>query len=111
MRIRNARAPLLSAAAITGWCFLLAAMPANAQESSPTFSADVAPILQASCQECHRPEGIGPMSLVTYQETRRWASRIRDRVERRIMPPWHIDRTVGIQDFANDISLSDEEIG
>jgi hypothetical protein len=81
------------------------------QADAPTFSADVAPILQESCQECHRPEGIGPMSLMTYQEVRRWATRIKDRVERRIMPPWHIDRTVGIRDFANDISLTDEEIG
>jgi hypothetical protein len=26
------------------------------------------------------------------------------------MPPWHIDKTVGIQKFANDVSLSDEQI-
>ncbi len=84
--------------------------PAASAAEAPTFTADVAPILQRSCLECHRPEGIGPMSLETYEDARRFATRIRDRVERRVMPPWHVDRTVGIQDFANDISLTDEEI-
>ena len=26
------------------------------------------------------------------------------------MPPWHIDRTVGIQEFRNDASFTDQEI-
>ena len=26
------------------------------------------------------------------------------------MPPWHIDKTVGIQDFKNDRSLSEDQI-
>lgn len=99
---------------VAGGAFSLAALAASAeaqaQETAPTFSRDLAPILQASCQECHRPEGIGPMSLLTYEEARPWTALIRDRVESRVMPPWHIDRTVGIQDFANDISLSDEDI-
>ena len=30
--------------------------------------------------------------------------------EMRQMPPWHIDRTVGVQKFKNDMSLSDEQI-
>lgn len=76
----------------------------------PTFSADVAPIFQRACQRCHQETGIGPMSLVTYDEVRPWVRQIRDRVERRIMPPWHLDRTVGIQQFKNDFSLTDIEI-
>jgi hypothetical protein len=50
------------------------------------------------------------MSLLTYEEARPWAPLIKDRVVRRIMPPWHLDKTVGIQDFKDDISLSDEQI-
>ena len=88
---------------------LVLARPALA--APPTFSADVAPILQRACQRCHQETGIGPMALVTYGEVRPWARQIRDRVERRIMPPWHIDRTVGIQAFKNDASLTDDEIG
>ena len=79
-------------------------------DTAPTFSRDVAPILQRSCQRCHQPTGIGPMSLLTYREVRPWARSIRDRVERRLMPPWHLDPTVGIQGYKNDISLTPEEI-
>ena len=78
--------------------------------SQPTFSKDIAPILQRSCQACHRPENIGPMPLLTYQEVRPWARAIRQQVVQRNMPPWHIDRTVGIHKFKNDPSLSVTEI-
>ena len=82
----------------------------EAAETTPTFSRDVAPILQRSCQHCHQPTGIGPMSLLSYQDVRPWARSIKDRVERRLMPPWHLDTTVGIQDYKNDISLTMAEI-
>ena len=75
-----------------------------------TFAKDVAPILQAKCEECHHKGTAAPMSLVTYEETRPWAKSIRERVITRNMPPWHIDKTVGIRHFANDRSLSDEQI-
>src|SRR5437773_2478488 len=75
-----------------------------------TFTKDVAPILQKSCQNCHRPGSIAPMSLLTYEDARPWARSIRDRVERRQMPPWHVDRTVGIRRFKDDPSLSDQEV-
>jgi hypothetical protein len=75
-----------------------------------TFTKDVAPILQARCQECHRKGSMAPMSLVTYEETRPWAKAIKERVVTRQMPPWHLDKTVGIQKFQNDISLTDEQI-
>ena len=50
------------------------------------------------------------MSLMTYAEVRPWARSIRNRVAAREMPPWHIDRRIGIQDFKNDPSLTDAEI-
>ncbi len=53
------------------------AQPAAAQ---PTFANDIAPILQAKCQECHHKGSMAPMSLVTYEETRPWAKAIRERV-------------------------------
>src|SRR5579871_3612974 len=85
---------------------LAAALPST----SVTFTKDVAPIFQAKCQECHRQGSMAPMSLLTYQEVRPWAKAIKDRVLKRQMPPWHIDKTVGIQKFQNDISLSDAQI-
>ena len=57
-----------------------------------TFSRDIAPILQANCQICHRP---GDPSVrcrcSTYRDTRRWASRMRELVSQRLMPPFHLD--------------------
>ena len=75
-----------------------------------TFSKDVAPIFQKSCQSCHHEGTSAPMSLMTYSETRPWARSIKERVVRRDMPPWHLDKTVGIRQYKNDRSLSDDEI-
>jgi len=90
----------------------LVAVPAAAQSqpAQVTFTKDVAPIFQKACESCHRKDSIGPMSLVTYEESRPWARSIKSRVAARQMPPWHIDKTVGIQHFANDRSISDAEI-
>src|SRR5688572_28936687 len=76
----------------------------------PTFTHDVAPIFQEKCEACHRTDSIAPMSLMTYEESRPWARSIKSRVEQRQMPPWHIDKTVGIQEFKNDRSLSEDQI-
>ena len=89
------------------------ALPAAAQTPAAkpvTFTKDVAPIFQKACENCHRKDSIGPMSLVTYEEARPWARSIKARVSARQMPPWHIDKTVGIQEFKNDRSLTDEQI-
>jgi hypothetical protein len=75
-----------------------------------TFTKDIAPILQEKCQACHRTDSMAPMSLVTYEEARPWAKAIRERVITRQMPPWHIDKTIGIQKFKNDRSLTDAQI-
>ena len=80
-------------------------------DHNPTFAKDVAPILQRACQVCHRPNNMAPMSLMTYQEARPWARSIKQKVMAREMPPWHIDKNVGIQAIKGDRSLSDEEIG
>ena len=82
----------------------------SAFAADPTFAKDVAPILQERCQECHHKGSMAPMSLVSYEETRPWAKSIRERVIKRQMPPWHIDKTVGVQQFKNDMSLSDAQI-
>ena len=75
-----------------------------------TFTRDIAPIFQKSCQSCHHAGTSAPMSLVTYNEARPWAKSIKERVTRRDMPPWHLDKTVGIRHYKNDRSLSDAEI-
>jgi len=87
------------------------ALPAAAEPPrTVTFSKDVAPIFQARCQSCHEPGSIAPMSLITYQDARPWAKSIKARVSARQMRPWHIDRSVGVQKFKNDMSLTDEQV-
>jgi hypothetical protein len=76
----------------------------------PNFAKDIVPIFQEKCQDCHHKGSMAPMSLVTYAETRPWAKAIKERVLTRQMPPWHIDKTVGVQHFKNDISLTDGQI-
>ncbi len=79
-----------------------------------TFTKDIAPILQRSCQNCHRPGQVAPMSLLTYEEARPWARSMKARTAIRdkagAMPPWYIEKNIGIQHYKNDPSLSDEEV-
>ena len=96
---------------------LLGAAPAAAGQGggdAVTFTKDVAPILQRSCQSCHRPNSVAPMSLLTYEEVRPWARSIKQRTGLRnrmgVMPPWFIEKDVGIQDYKDDISLGEAEI-
>ena len=84
--------------------------PARAGARQVTFNKDVAPILQRSCQNCHRPDSIAPMSFLTYEDVRPWARAIKTKTSAREMPPWFIDRTVGITQFKDDPSLSDRDI-
>jgi len=103
-------AKVLSALALVVLIAFPQFMNAQAANNSITFTKDIAPIFQEKCQACHRADSMAPMSLVTYEEARPWAKAIRERVITRQMPPWHIDKTVGIQKFKNDRSLSDAQI-
>jgi peroxiredoxin/mono/diheme cytochrome c family protein len=82
----------------------------RAAERSPgatgpvTYAEHVAPILQAKCQECHRPGAPGPFPLLTYAHARRRAATIREAIDEHRMPPWYADPRYG--HFANDRSLS-----
>ena len=72
---------------------LAIAVPAVAQSDGAevTFTRDIAPILQRSCQQCHRPDSVAPMSLITYADVRPWARSIKARTglanARGSMPP------------------------
>ena len=82
----------------------------SAASAQVTFTRDVAPILQRSCQNCHHAGAIAPMSLVTYDDARPWARSIKQKVTAREMPPWYIDRHIGITKFKDDPSLTEAEI-
>lgn len=86
----------------------MARLSAQAPAAAPavTFSRDVAPILQRSCENCHRPDGVAPMSLVTYEDVRPWARAIKQRTglgpKAGVMPPWYVEKNIGIQRYKND---------
>jgi hypothetical protein len=108
---------LLTRAGIAGLVAALAALCADGLPAVPgevTFSRDISRILQHSCQNCHQPESVAPMSLMTYQEVRPWAKAIKARTLLRdkpgTMPPWYLERNIGIQHFKNDTSLSNMDL-
>ncbi|MDP2321490.1 MAG: cytochrome c [Acidobacteriota bacterium] len=106
---------LLFGAAIAG---VVTPLAVKAEQAAPapevTFTKDIAPILQRSCQNCHRPGQVAPMSLITYEEARPWARAMKQRTALRdkfgAMPPWYIEKNIGIQHYKHDPSLSDEEV-
>src|SRR5258708_37076990 len=99
---------------------LFAATAATIAQAPPptsgevTFTKDIAPILQRSCQECHHADGVAPMSLVTYEDARPWARSMKARTalrsQRGAMPPFFVEKNMGIQKFKHDPSLTDDEI-
>ena len=112
MRLRFAVRVGLSSALLLA---LAATPPATAAAAEVTFTKDVAPIFHRSCANCHKPGSIAPMSLITYEDARPWARSIKDKVSRpdddpERMPPWFIEKNVGIQRFKDDPSLSAGEV-
>src|SRR5262245_54650219 len=94
---------LLLVAAIGGICGIAppSAAQTTAAKSPVTFTKDISPILQRSCQQCHRPDSVAPMSLISYEDVRPYARAIKQRTALRskpaAMPPWYIEKNVGIQ--------------
>jgi mono/diheme cytochrome c family protein len=105
--------PTFSALALVGGLTGELAAQSTPAAETVTF-ADVAPIFYENCVRCHNPEGGAPMSLTSYEVARRYAPRIKHRTAIRdrmgAMPPWYVERDIGIQSFKGDMSLTDEEI-
>ena len=97
-------AAIVFLAALAGW----QAPSVGSREPAPTFYKDVLPILENHCQSCHRAGEVAPMSLLSYEQTRPWATAISHAVEMKMMPPWFADPRYG--HFANDVSLTPQEI-
>ena len=110
----NARLWLIPAVAALLVPVVPAAQQSTGATSEVTFTKDIAPILQRSCQQCHNPDGGAPMSLLTYEDARPWARAIKARTSvgphAGVMPPWFVEKNIGIQKYKGDPSLSEEEI-
>jgi mono/diheme cytochrome c family protein len=118
MAVRSNGQRVACLAVVTGAVALYLSATTIAQSAPPasqvTYTKDIAPILQRSCENCHRADGGAPMSLTTYEEVRPWARAIKQRTSigphAGVMPPWYMEKNIGIQSFKEDPSLSDEEI-
>ena len=104
-----AAAALAASAPLASWA-PFGREPAGVQ-SRPlpvTFTRDVAPILFENCSSCHRPEGIAPFSLLTYDEAKSYATAIVDATRNRLMPPWKPEPGYG--EFLDARRLTSEQI-
>jgi hypothetical protein len=119
MTVRTTRSlgVLVGAAVLAGAALVLpSALSAQSGSGSGeiTYTKQIAPILQRSCENCHRPGGAGPMPLTTYEEVRPWARAIKQRTgigpHAGVMPPWYMEKNIGIQKYKDDPSLSDAEV-
>jgi mono/diheme cytochrome c family protein len=101
---------VFAAAFVAALCFAFspATSAAGPSKREVTFSKDVAPIFFKNCAECHKPNDIAPMSLLTFKESRPWARSIKEKVVNREMPPWSPDPHYG--QFSNEKRLTDKEV-
>ncbi len=83
----------------------LAALNAHA---AITYTRNVAPILAAHCQICHRAGGPAPFPLATYEDASKRAAQIAAVTRSRYMPPWLPQH--GFGDFADELRLTPAEI-
>jgi hypothetical protein len=95
-------------AAFLAFCSLPPLFAQMGNMSAPTYTKEVAPILQKHCQSCHRPGEAAPFSMLSYEETRPWAGAMKVAVRSKTMPPWYADPQIG--HFSNDRSLSQKDI-
>ena len=97
-----------AAAAVCAVTFIIGTASVHAQRASVTFTKDVAPILFKSCASCHRPEGIAPFSLLTYEDAKSHAVAIVAATRDRVMPPWKPEPGYG--EFLDERRLTGDEI-
>jgi len=100
--------------------FALASVPHAAQQKQAsalsdkssaqrvTFNRDIAPVVYRYCAPCHRPGEAAPFSLLTYQDTRKFADQIAFITEKRIMPPWL--PSSGEPKLSGELRLTGEQI-
>src|SRR5262245_16925024 len=97
---------------------LVTAVHPSAQSGGPpgdvTFAKDIAPILQRSCQQCHRPDGVAPMALVSYEDVRPWAKAMKMRTSlgphAGVMPPWFVEKDPAFRGSRTDRPLDPERL-
>lgn len=73
-----------------------------------TYYADVKPIIDQHCIECHTPGGVAPFPLTTYEDLAKRASFVKVATQNRYMPPWYADPQ--FQNYHGQRRLSEEDL-
>lgn len=79
----------------------------KAEHAKISYADEIAPLLQEKCVACHRPGGIGPWAMTSYETVSGFAPMIREVIRTKRMPPWYADPHFG--NFAGDRSISAEQ--
>ena len=87
---------------------MIAILFAIAAAQAPTYTKDIAPLLNDRCATCHHPSGSAPFPLTVFDEVKRHATQIGDVTKRRVMPPWKVDPSNG--PFVGQHPLTPDEI-
>ncbi|UKN00390.1 T9SS type A sorting domain-containing protein [Paracrocinitomix mangrovi] len=89
--------------------FVLVLMTCSAiySKAQTMWAEHAAEVFYNHCTECHNPNGIGPMSLMSYADAVTYAPLIESYVDAGIMPPWTAD--TGYQHFSQERVLSAQE--
>ncbi len=90
------------------YLFIIVGISACQKSGTPTYYADIEPLLQKHCISCHRPDGAAPFSLMSQKEVYRKKKTIRKVVKDRYMPPWPADPSYS--HFIGEKYLSDADI-
>ena len=101
-------AVLTASVPVIGWAPVERALARVQARPQVTFAADIAPILFSECASCHRPAGIAPFSLLTYDDARDHAAAILEATEDRVMPPWKPEPGYG--EFVDERRLTRAQI-
>jgi peroxiredoxin len=89
-------------------CAIPVAKQVAANDAKVTYHKDVQPIFQASCEGCHRPGQVGPFTLTSYADAKRWAQEIKVFTSTRQMPPWQAEP--GHNEFLDSRRLTDAQV-
>lgn len=89
------------------WLILGIAFLGSAQQKI-TYTEHIQPIIAKNCVICHRPGGIGPFGLLTYEDVAKRSEFVAKVTQIKYMPPFPADKS--FQHYANQRGLDSIQI-